>query len=102
MTEGRKLTMGSGSWAPVVFEDKKMKLNRAYMKTVAFLSRQMPLAFNVAKTEKLHVKEAKAMIRHAVRLIDRNSKNGAEATKAALLEVLTPFFGKGETMGIIR
>lgn len=75
---------------------------KALRKSAEFLARQLALALDdmtgrLAERIKRAadpMKKARAMLAEALRLIDRNSKDGAATSARLLREVGMPFFGK--------
>lgn len=77
---------------------------KALRKSAEFLARQLALALDdmtgrLAERMKRTadpMKKARAMLAEALRLIDRNSKNGAAASGRMLRDVAAPFFGRAD------
>lgn len=79
---------------------------RALRKSAEFLSRQLALALDdmtgvirkaVPKvTPASAIKKARRMLAEALRLIDRNSPDGADRTGRMLREVAAPYFGTAD------
>jgi hypothetical protein len=78
---------------------------RALRKSAEFLARQLTLALDdmtgIRKTlQKVRtinpIRKARALMAEALRLIDRNSKDGALRTGLMMRELALPYFGKPE------
>lgn len=79
---------------------------RALRKSAEFLSRQLALALDdmtgiIRKTLSQKrsidpIKKARRLLAEALRLIDRNSQDGAERTGRLLRDVALPYFGQPE------
>ncbi|NMG66808.1 hypothetical protein GPA19_17860 [Azoarcus indigens] len=86
-----------------------MKIARSFMKSAEFLARQMALPLRDMYDQKAkpitlpaaaRIREARRLLKQALRLIDRASSDGAGTASKILHEVAEPFFGRQDTKRI--